>query len=115
MFKEILNEAKPTKDDAVMLCKRLYEKLSSVGFYPALTGGILYKDGCRKDIDIVIFRNRQTVVKFEMEFIEDLLVECGLSNFQYFGFVTKCKLGNISVDLFNPETEIEFCDGYYTG
>lgn len=48
-----------------------------------------------------------------MEDIENLLSECGLSDFKYFGFVTKCKFGDFSVDLFNPETKIEFEDGDY--
>lgn len=103
------------KEDAERLCKKLFEVLYGEGYYPALTGGLLYREGSRKDIDIVIFRNRQTVTHFEMENIENLLTECGLSEFQYFGFVTKCKLGDLNVDLFNPETKVEFEDGDYTG
>ena len=45
------------QNDAITLCKILHEKLSVHGYYPALTGGLLYKDGPRKDIDIIIYRN----------------------------------------------------------
>ncbi len=40
-----------------------------------------------------------------MEDLEPELIECGLSDIKYFGFVTKAKWQGISVDLFNPETD----------
>ena len=92
-----------TQDLGIELCRVLYEKLNGCGFYPALTGGILYKDGVRKDIDIVIYRNRQQQ-KFELRDLEKHLSDCGLSEFKHFGFVTKAKWNGIVVDLFNPES-----------
>lgn len=97
-----------TNSDGLELCKILYTELSSEGFYPALTGGLLYKSGERKDIDIVIFRNRQLHASFEMKEIEHLLMKVGLSDFTYYGFVTKAKWKGFTVDLFNPETQLEF-------
>lgn len=41
---------------AVELCKEIYQKLAP-RVYPALTGGTLYKEGVRKDIDIVLYLN----------------------------------------------------------
>lgn len=103
-------EKKVTQDQGIELCRKLYERLKPDGFYVALTGGLLYKDGERKDIDIIIYRNRQQV-KFEIKDIESKLDECCLYDFEHYGFVTKCKFKGITVDLFNPETDIEFTDG----
>ena len=95
---------KNSKDTANELCLKLYESLEPFGFYPALTGGVLYKTGNRKDIDIVIYRNRQKAPLFEMSDLEGLLKKAGLENFEFYGFVTKAKYGAVNVDLFNPET-----------
>lgn len=103
------------RDDGINLCRLMYEKMCQYGYFPALTGGLLYKDGSRKDIDIVIFRHRQKHEDFEMSEIEPLLEECGLTNIEYFGFVTKANWNGVVVDLFNPETKLEFDDGDYTG
>ena len=102
------------QNDGLELCRIIHEKLNGKGFYPALTGGLLYKEGSRKDIDVVIYRNRQQE-KFEIEAIEKQLEDCGLYEFQHFGFVSKAKWRGVTVDLFNPETEIEFTTGEYTG
>jgi len=96
---------KATKQEAMDLCKKIYDSMSGIGFYPALTGGLLYKDGDRKDIDIVIYRNRQNVQKFELKDLEEPLSKLGLIDFNHYGFVSKCKWNGITVDLFNPESE----------
>jgi len=102
-----------TQQDGIRLCESLYSKLSPAGYYPALTGGLLYKEGARKDIDVVIFRNRQDVTDFEMKDIECFLVEIGMSDFKYYGFVTKAIWNGFTVDLFNPETQIESLENMY--
>lgn len=89
---------------AIELCRVLYSHLENIGVYPALTGGQLYKEGNRKDIDIVLYRNRQANEGFEIKYIEKALSTAGLTDFKHFGFVTKAKWNGISVDLFNPET-----------
>lgn len=93
-----------TKAVAEELCLKIYEALGPFGFYPALTGGVLYKTGSRKDVDIVIYRNRQKSPAFEMSDLEGLLKKSGLEDIEFFGFVTKAKYGAVNVDLFNPET-----------
>lgn len=89
----------------IEICKALYDHLSPNGFFPALTGGLLYKDGERKDCDIVIFRHRQNVEQFEMEDINSLLESFWFTEIRHFGFVTKCKMGCYEIDLFNPESK----------
>ena len=90
---------------ALNLCKALHARLEPHGYYPALTGGHLYKGGSRKDIDIVIYRNRQAHSAFEMRDVEEHLGAAGLTGFSYYGFVTKCMYGPLVVDLLNPETK----------
>ena len=93
-----------TQSDGIELCRKLYETLKPIGLFPALTGGLLYKDGNRKDIDIVLYRHRQDVESFEISQFEIALKIAGLSDFKHFGFVTKAKWRGFTVDLFNPET-----------
>lgn len=90
--------------DGLDLCCELYLLLKPHGYFPALTGGLVYKNGERKDIDIVIYRHRQDIDHFEMPDIYNLLEKAGLNSFVYFGFVTKANWKGITVDLFNPET-----------
>jgi hypothetical protein len=92
---------------AIEICNKLYEVLSPRGFYPAMTGGCLYKEGERKDCDIVIFRNRQAVDGFELQELEEVLTSIGFTSFQHFGFVTKAKFDGCDIDLFNPETSAD--------
>ena len=96
-----------TQQDGINLCKILYDKLSPLGFYPALTGGLVYKDGPRKDIDIVIFRNRQNHDSFETTQIFHILASVGVKITGWFGFVTKAEWNGFTIDLFNPETEYD--------
>jgi hypothetical protein len=91
-------------DNGQELCKILYKNLGG-NFFPALTGGVLYKEGERKDIDIVIYRHRQNTASFEMVEIESKLTASGLTDLKYFGFVTKAKWNGENIDLFNPETD----------
>lgn len=101
------------QEKAIKLCVTLYQILSPLHFYPALTGGCLYKEGERKDCDVVIFRNRQARTDFELRDLEPVLRLAGFTDFQHFGFVTKCMYLGIAVDLFNPETTLD--DDYDSG
>ena len=92
------------KTDAEKLCRKMYDELSPKGYYPALTGGLLYKDGTRKDIDVVIFRNRQKHRTFEMLDVKNELEDMGFYNVICYGFVTKAMYDGLVVDLFNPES-----------
>lgn len=87
------------------ICKALYEKMLPHGLFPALTGGLLYKYGDRKDCDIVIFRHRQNVQPFETKEINHILEECGFTEIRHYGFVTKAKMGIFDIDIFNPESK----------
>ena len=103
-----------TAADGIELCRKLKPVLEIIGLYPALTGGVLYKDGRRKDIDIVIYRNRQEVRSFELndKNVELALNATGVEITEYFGFVTKAKWNGFTVDIFNPETVVDMGEGY---
>jgi hypothetical protein len=56
---------------AVKLCRALYIRFGG-SVYPALTGGTLYKNGCRKDIDIVLYPKLQEETPDELFIINSL-------------------------------------------
>lgn len=104
---------KATIEDGIKLCKLLRMILLPHGFYPALTGGLLYKNGERKDIDIVIYRNRQKIKEFEITDLTPLLDKIGLNIISTYGFCTKCKWKGFIVDVLNPETQSDLPEGEY--
>ena len=104
-----------TQQDGVRLCELLHEKLQPLGYFPALTGGLLYKEGNRKDIDIIIYRHRQKVEKFETTDIQLALLEVGVNITGFYGFVTKAEWQGFTVDIFNPETNDTENDIIYNG
>ena len=102
-----------TYEMAYALCTDLYNVLEPHGYYPALTGGLLYKEGNRKDIDIIIYRNRQKVKSFETVDLTDLLMQANVKITNSFGFVTKAEWNGHVVDIFNPETNDEVFNVWY--
>lgn len=84
------------------------EVASKYDMHIALTGGQLYKDGPRKDIDFVLYHanwSNGSVCKSEatVEVVfKNLLLE-GFSNFRNYGRVTKCTYEGIDIDFIYPE------------
>lgn len=52
--------------EAVELCKLLEVVLPEAGFHIALTGGLLYKEGRRKDCDLMFYQIRQMEPNYEV-------------------------------------------------
>lgn len=48
-----------TQAEAIALCREIERVCPPFGCHVALTGGLLYKDGPRKDCDIVLYRIRE--------------------------------------------------------
>lgn len=48
---------KPELSHAVEYCRKLEALVAPLGWHVALTGGALYKDGPRKDVDVALYRN----------------------------------------------------------
>ncbi len=99
-----------TLEEALSLFPALYVTAQRVGLYPALTGGTLYKEGRRKDLDILFYRNRQQMVLQREELLERLS-DMGFEIGRRYGWVTKAKYRGKSVDLFFPEDPTN--DGEY--
>lgn len=95
-------------NQAVEICKTIHTALGGA-YFPALTGGTLYKEGTRKDIDIVIYRHRELDC-VDMQYVAAQLIAVGFTDFTFYGWCTKCKYKGISIDLFNPEDTS--CDEY---
>ena len=90
---------------AMELCEKLYKAMEPFGFYPALTGGCLYKGEKRKDIDVIIYRNRAQNKGFEISDLSGILSKINVEILHCHGFVTKAKYDGFDVDILNPETK----------
>lgn len=107
-----------TLDSAQALCMAVESVVPAFGCHVALTGGVLYKEGERKDCDLVIYRAGlplpsdtrgdffSTVDRPRML---EALERVGLTVVREYGRVVKCTMGGVSdVDLIFPE-----CEGCY--
>lgn len=98
-----------TLQEGVALCRAIQE-LPSEKFHchPALTGGLLYKDGPRKDCDIVIYQRGDTGGEREPIDWTGLwaaLEGIGLLLLHDHGYVKKCVYRGQAVDIFDPTEE----------
>ncbi len=91
---------------ALELCKKIEMVCPDFGCHVALTGGLLYKEGERKDCDVLFYRIRQReYIDYEGLFKE--LESIGIRQTSGFGWCWKAEYvkGNESfdMDLFFPE------------
>lgn len=98
-----------TMDKALPLIRKIEAIAPKHGAHVALTGGVLYKDGARKDLDILFYRIRQTPKINEKALLTDL-IEAGVTIKKTHGWVTKAEYDGGSIDLFFPERTDK--DGY---
>lgn len=77
------------------------------GFHVALTGGCLYGEGGRKDIDLVLYRIRQVsledVKRKQPTMFRELSAKLQMELVADYGFVKKFLLGEIPLDVMFPE------------
>lgn len=66
-----------TQAEVIELCRKIEAVCPAAGCHVALTGGTLYKDGARKDADILFYRIRQ-VDEIDMELLEEELGKIGV-------------------------------------
>lgn len=98
-----------TQQEAIDLCVRLERIAPAFGAHVALTGGLLYKSGQRKDCDILIYRIRQ-VEAIDVEGLFSAAETIGVTKTGGFGWCHKAELNGKPIDFFFPES-----DGEYTG
>lgn len=101
---------KANLDFAVDLCRKIELIAPKFGCHVALTGGCLYKEGNRKDLDILFYRIRQ-VENIDQDGLFSELENMGLSEIDGFGWVFKSRYKGVDLDIFFPEEQ----GGVYTG
>lgn len=94
--------------EAVELCRKIEAICPPFGCHVALTGGALYKDGDRKDLDILFYRIRQTP-SIDTEGLFAALEGIGVNKVSGFGWCHKAVMGEKKIDCFFPEED----DGEY--
>jgi len=94
-------------ESAVHLCALLYTELKQNDIFPALTGGVLYKNGTRKDIDIIMYRG-ESGQTLNVHDVHDVLQKLEIEVLGNFNRVAKCKWGAWNLDIIFPEAEGEY-------
>lgn len=90
-----------TTPAAIALCKRVEQVCVPFGVHVALTGGLLYKDGPRKDCDLMLYSVRQQEPNWPG--LWTALAEIGLSVHANYGFVIKARYDGMPVDILRPD------------
>lgn len=96
-----------THEEAVELCRKIEAVCPEHGCHVALTGGTLYKDGGRKDCDILFYRIRQSP-EIDMEGLVDALADIGVEFSSGFGWCVKFTYEGKKIDAFFPEEDGEY-------
>jgi hypothetical protein len=89
---------------ALQLCQQLETVAHRYGAHVALTGGCLYKDGERKDCDILIYRVRQ-VDHIDLAGLFQAWADFGVHVYIGGRWVYKAKFWHREIDFFVPEEE----------
>lgn len=97
-----------TKEEAFAFCRIMEAVAPTYGAHVALTGGLLYKDGERKDCDILLYRirERETPVDFDAMFAA--LIPYGVQFVDDFGWCKKITWNGKKVDVFDPDNDGEY-------
>jgi len=90
------------------LCREVEAICPNFGCHVALTGGLLYKDGARKDCDLLFYRIRQIDV-IDIDGLFDALDGIGIGRLSGFGWCYKAEFQGKPIDCFFPES----ADGEY--
>ncbi len=95
--------------DALVLVRKIELICPAAGCHVALTGGVLYKEGARKDLDLLFYRIRQ-VKEIDMDRLFQMLALIGVHKTSGFGWVYKAhyETGDPEpklIDIFFPEEQ----------
>jgi hypothetical protein len=93
-----------TQQEAIELCIAVEAVCPEYGCHVALTGGLLYKAGPRKDCDLLFYRVRQAK-EIDMEGLWAAVGEIGLTEQSGFGWCHKATYHGKPVDCFFPEEQ----------
>lgn len=84
------------------MCRQLEAIAPSVGAHVGLTGGLLYKDGPRKDLDIIVYRVRQQG-QIDRDKLFAAFSPLGIAKVKDFGFVVKATGMGRNIDFLFPD------------
>lgn len=95
-----------TQAEAISLCRRIENLVPLAGCHVALTGGTLYKEGERKDLDLLFYRIRQQP-EINIDLLWQLLERgCGIRKLSGFGWCYKAEdEEGRKIDCFFPEEQ----------
>lgn len=94
--------------EALGLCHDIEQVCPKFGCHVALTGGLLYKGGQRKDCDILFYRIRQQQ-EIDVSGLWGALVQIGFEgNKPNWAWCSKVKYKGKPVDLFFPDYDGEY-------
>lgn len=97
-----------SREEAFALCRLLEATAPTFGAHVALTGGLLYKDGYRKDCDVLLYRIRQREEPVDFDGLFKALEAMGFEIGEDHGWCKKLKWNGKSIDMFDPEDEGEY-------
>jgi hypothetical protein len=97
-----------SRDEAVELCRLLEEIAPTFGAHVALTGGLLYKDGPRKDCDVLLYRIREWNKPVDFDGLFIALQAKGFEIGEDYGWCKKLKWQGKPIDMFDPESYGEY-------
>lgn len=89
--------------EAVALCRSIEELAIQFDCHVALTGGTIFRNGARKDVDLVFYRVRQAPRIRVEELLRVLRDKLEIDIIVDNGFCVKSELGVKRIDLFFPE------------
>jgi hypothetical protein len=92
-----------TPQMAVELCRKIEQIAPQYDAHVALTGGCLYKDGPRKDADILFYRIRQSPT-IDRAGLLKALRDIGIEITKEHGWMCKATFWGKTLDIFFPET-----------
>ena len=93
-----------TQETAIALCRKVEAICPQFGCHVALTGGTLYRDGPRKDVDILFYRIRQ-IEQIDTDGLFAALANIGLERKGGFGWCFKATYEGRAIDCFFPEEQ----------
>jgi hypothetical protein len=96
-----------TQAEAVALCVQVEAICPEFGCHVALTGGCLYKDGERKDLDLLFYRIRQAP-EIDKDGLFHALLSIGIEHQRGFGWCHKATHLGRNIDCFFPEEDGEY-------
>lgn len=92
------------RDEGLALCRAIEAICPAFGCHVALTGGLLYRDGPRKDCDLLFYRIRQSPA-IDEEGLFAALALIGVNKTSGFGWCHKAEYQGKPIDCFFPEEQ----------